>query len=740
MKINSNRISLCLVLLFFVISLVVSMDFDDVKKEIKALLTKSDPKWPADYGHYGPLFVRLAWHSAGSYRIHDGRGGSDGGRMRFDPERSWPDNTNLDKARSLLKTVKGKFGDKLSWADLFILAGNSAIEDMGGPKLDFCGGRVDDMDGSDSNLLGPSTEQEILYPCKEGDKPTDNGKCAKPLGATTVGLIYVNPEGPMGTPNPERSADQIRDTFTRMNMNDRETVALIGGGHAIGKTHGACKTGPGKAPRDNPNNPWAGTCGTGDMKGKGENTFTSGFEFPWTTNPKIWTNTYFTNLLKFVWKLRQNNVTKGGHFEWEVDEVKSGKNSPLAPKAHGDGEDKIGMLTSDIALIKDLAYKKHVEGFANNKSDFDNAFKDAWYKLTSRDMGPHSRCKGDLVPKEAKEWQYPLLRAEKDLANFKDVKEEIKLLLTTKYKGMFIRLAWRCMSTFRSTDYLGGCNGARIRLEPQKSWAINKGTSAISSKLNEIKARYGKSLSWADLIILAGNTEIEDMGGRSLPFCGGRSDATKDGGASDMLDGKITEKIEKNVWNLKEFYHLTGLTYRENAALHGAGYAIGQKTGCTVGLFCRRDDKPEPELSNIFFKRIVENEWEKAKDGEHYVAKRNPNLKMKPSDAQFYLDPELKKIAEEYAMYNSVFLDNFAFAWTKLANADRFKNGEKECNVTPERTETECKELESKMSKAQKKNVSEATQMPLKTTSDGKQITSFNLIMVLTVFLLVNLY
>jgi len=360
---------------------VQNLDFAAVKRDVKRLLEDSQEFWPADYGNYAGLFIRLSWHSAGSYRISDGRGGGDGGRMRFDPERSWDDNTNLDKARRILWPIKQKYGLGLSWADLMILAGTVAIEDRGGVTLGFCWGRTDDESGEDSILLGPSKEQEVLFPCDS----ENNGFCVAPFGAVALETIYVNPSGPGGSHDPAASAESIRDVFGRMGMNDSETVALIGGGHTLGKTHGACPLGAGPAPDEDPNDPWPGNCGTGI----GNDSFTTGFEGPWTSNPIDWDNQYFKNLISFNWTLGDS---PGGNMQWFAEDADP------APAAFGDGEQPIMMLTSDIALINDESYLAIVNEFADDLDAFNAAFAAAWYKLTTRDSGPAERCLGPDVP------------------------------------------------------------------------------------------------------------------------------------------------------------------------------------------------------------------------------------------------------------------------------------------------------------------------------------------------------
>eukprot|EP00092_Neocalanus_flemingeri_P034517 GFUD01037532.1.p1 GENE.GFUD01037532.1~~GFUD01037532.1.p1 ORF type:complete len:735 (-),score=126.35 GFUD01037532.1:88-2292(-) len=641
--------------------------FDEVKDDIKSLLTDSKEFWPADYGNYGPLLIRLAWHSAGTYRASDGRGGGNGARQRFEPERSWADNTNLDKARTLLLPIKQKYGHALSWGDLIILAGDTAIESMGGPILGFCGGRVDDVDGSDSAMLGPTTEQKTLMPCPV------NGTCKSPLGTSTVGLIYVNPEGPMGVPVPKKSSIDIRDVFGRMNMNDTETVALIGGGHSFGKTHGACPAGAGKSPKEDPENPWSGLCGSG----KGNDTFTSGFEFPWTTNPTVWDNEFFKNLLAFEWQIYKG---PGSHFQWTM----KGNHRPVAPSVDGKRKQTIGMLTTDLALIHDDSYLKIVKTFASDLGAFDHAFAHAWYKLTTRDMGPVTRCVGDNIP-PAQPWQYPLPSTPENLPNFKSVRKDIRKILNRNQKsiGAFVRLAWQCISTFRSTDYLGGCNGARIRFSPQKDWSVSKNLNKALYLLSPVKEKFGESLSWADLIVLTGNTAIEKSGGNRMKFCGGRTDA-KDGEGSTNLEPKITGDFHDSLPQFKEFIKLLGLTQNEFAVINAAGYAIGDTNSCD-GLFCKRDFKETVSaikdakyniISNIFFKILEQEKWSEYTVQDPfpkklYKANGSP-IFMFSTDLMFKDDPDLKAVAQNYIDDNDRFLDDFAAAWTKLSNSDRF--------------------------------------------------------------------
>jgi len=639
---------------------LAKLDLDAVKEDLKKLFKFSQDFWPADYGNYGPLFVRLAWHCSGSYRTSDGRGGCDGGRQRFDPERSWADNTNLDKARALLWPIKEKYGLGLSWGDLMILAGTTAVESMGGPILGFCAGRIDDTDGSASYDLGPTPQQEQDKPCPI------NGQCKTPLGSTTIGLIYLNPEGPMAQPLPHQSAAEVRDSFGRMNMNDSETVALIGGGHAFGKTHGACPAGAGPSPKEDPTNPWPGECGTG----KGKDAFTSGFEGPWTTTPTWWGNEYFRNLLAHKWEVHKG---PGGHFQWRI----SNATGDLA---------KLMRLTTDISLTQDPTgtYQQLVQDFAGDQEKFNHAWKHAWYKLTSRDMGPVTRCMGKDVP-PPQPWQHPLPPTPSKLADFAHVKMEVKRTLKSRssilppdefngepyYGALYVRLAWQCASTFRQTDYLGGCNGARIRLSPAKFWPANAALDKALLLLKPIKDQFGSGLSWADLIVLAGSVALEEAGGKQIGFCGGRTDA-EDGSGWQYLEPKVSGATNSTV-ALKDFVQGMGLSYREMAALIGGGHSLGKMHPDRSGFQGSWTEDPT-RLSNDYFRTLLTETWEKftTPGGLQQFKAKGKNLYMLNIDLLFMYDAELQSITQEYASDNELFLQDFTTAWTKIVNADRF--------------------------------------------------------------------
>jgi len=527
--------------------------------------------------------------------------------------------------------------------------------------LGFCAGRVDSEDGSETVELGPSAVQEQLYPCPI------NGTCKKPLGSTTVGLIYLNPEGPMGEPIPEGSARDIRDAFGRMAMNDSETVALIGGGHAFGKTHGACPAGAGPSPKEDPSNPWPGMCGTG----KGKDAFTSGFELKWTPDPTQWDNAYFKALQENEWEKHKG---PGGHWQWRV------KNATGLLE-------EIGMLTSDVSLKHDPEgeYQKLVELWAHDQASFDHAFSHAWYKLTTRDMGPVTRCVGKNVP-PAQPFQYPLPPPPQKLADFDRVRVEIRkvirtsspVLLADQYHGepyygaLFVRLAWRCASTFRSTDWLGGCNGARLRFSPEKEWPANAALDKTLLLLKPIKDQFGDALSWADLIVLAGSTALERAGSPKLAFCGGRSDAL-DGLGSEYLAPKVDGETS-DASRLKNAARIMGLSAREWAVLTGGGHALGRMHKERSGFDGAWTEDPT-KLTNGYFRELLLETWEELivpETGKKQYKAKGKKLHMLKSDLALRFDPEFAVIVQEYASDNALFLQDFAAAWTKLMNADRF--------------------------------------------------------------------
>lgn len=637
-----------------------------VKDDVIAMLTDSKEFWPADFGNYGPFLMRLSWHAAGSYRISDGRGGSDGGRMRFFPEESWPDNTNLDKARTLLWPIKEKYGDALSWADLFIMAGTAAIEGMGGPILGFCAGRTDDTDGSASLPLGPSAIQEELYPCP------NEGNCTSPLGPTTVGLIYVNPAGPKGVPDPMASAADIRDSFGRMGMNDTETVALIGGGHTFGKCHGACPAGAGPTPAMDPENPWPGLCGTGS----GADTSTSGFEGPWTSSPTTWDNDYFKNLLNFNW-LKIDGP--GGNVQWSID---------------GADSTALMMLTSDVALITDPEYLTIVQKFATDLPYYEKQFSHAWYKLMTRDMGPHSRCQGNMVP-EAQPFQMPLPSPSLPLPNFGDVAKDIIEVIekgndvvlpldsTGTYGPLFVRLAWQCASTYRATDYAGGCNGARIRFSPEKDWPKNALLNKALDLLQPVKDKYGAALSWADLIVLSGSIAIEDAASRNnqaitVPFTGGRTDAlATDPSTPASLEGRLGTggSAGDTVALMKDSIDIMGLlSNRQFVALMGGGHSMGQMHNDRSGFISGSWTSAPAKLDNEYFINLSGLKYMKvvSTDGQiQYKATTagGTEVYMLKTDMNLIFDGEFKSTVQDYASSEKVFYEDFVSAWTTVMNA-----------------------------------------------------------------------
>ncbi|KAJ3169359.1 hypothetical protein HK101_011488 [Irineochytrium annulatum] len=632
-------------------------DFGPIKADIKTMFTTPQDFWPPDFGNYAPFFIRLAWHCAGSFRHSDGRGGCDGARIRHNPEHSWPDNTNLDKALRLLQPLKAKYGDAITWGDLIVLTGTTAIESMGGPVLGFCAGRVDDADGSDSFVLGPTPEQEAVSHCKV------NGECTVPFGPTTVGLIYVNPEGPLGVPDPNGSIANVRQAFGNMGFNDRETVAIIGGGHAFGKTHGACTTGPGPSPIQDPTNPWPGTCGSGPLKGKGNNTFTSGFEGPWTTTPQKWTNEYFSNLLSFNWSVF---VGPGGHHQWQ----------PSNPSDANAAVPRIRMLTADLSLIYDPSYLALVKEYASNITSLEDDFKHAWYKLMTHDMGPRSRCVNADAP-PAQPFQDPLPPPPTKLADFKLVKQDIVAALTApvagvtaeaankgnSYAALVSALAYQCASTYRETDHRGGCNGARIRLAPENTWPANAGLDAALSILAPIKAKYGDSLTWADLIVLAGYASNEQSGKVSFEFKGGRSDdvageaTSKEIAPRDYYTSKIVE--------FRDNMMIMGLSAKEAVALQGR-MRSGVRQGA-LGYTGTYTATPST-LSNAYFKALTTESWQPIGPDEYQAAGKQ--LYMQGVDLALLQDAEFAPIVQQFANNNEAFLNEFRSAWQGLMTAD----------------------------------------------------------------------
>jgi catalase-peroxidase len=670
------------------------LDLKAVKNDINDLMTKSQDWWPADYGHYGPFFIRMAWHSAGTYRISDGRGGAGSGTQRFAPLNSWPDNANLDKARLLLWPVKKKYGKKLSWADLMILAGNCALESMGFKTFGFAGGREDVWEPEEDIYWGSETEWlgDKRY---SGDRELEN-----PLGAVQMGLIYVNPEGPNGRPDPIAAARDIRETFGRMAMNDEETVALIAGGHTFGKTHGAGDPGkyvgrePAAAGIEEQSMGWKNTMGSGN----GVNTITSGLEGAWTTTPTKWSNNYFENLFGFEWELTKSPA---GAQQWTP---KGGAGAGTVPDAHDPARKHAPMmLTTDLSLRFDPAYEKISRRFYENPDQFADAFAKAWFKLTHRDMGPKARYLGSEVPAEDLIWQDPV-----PTANYKSVDANDLTALKNKILNAglsvseLVSTAWASASTFRGSDKRGGANGARIRLSPQKFWSVNnpiqlsKVLSALESIQNEFNSSNtdGKKVSLADLIVLAGNAAIEKAakdGGHSIqvPFTAGRTDASQE--QTDVDSFAVLEPAADGFRNylkhglaasseelLIDKAQLLTLTAPEMTALIGGMRVLDTNfDGSKYGVFTSRPGT----LSNDFFVNLLDfgTTW-KAADPHQFVFngtdRASGDLKWTASRADliFGSNSELRAIAEVYACEDGQekFIHDFVAAWSKVMNLDRF--------------------------------------------------------------------
>lgn len=660
-----------------------------VKKDIDTLLTQSQDWWPADFGNYGPFFIRMTWHSAGTYRTLDGRGGADGGQQRFDPLNSWPDNGNLDKARRLLWPIKQKYGEALSWADLMVLAGNVALENMGFQTYGFAGGRADDWE-PDVVYWGP--EVEMLA----SDREDADGKLQRPLGATHMGLIYVNPEGPKGVPDPVGSAKNIRVAFGRMAMNDEETVALIAGGHTFGKMHGAHKPAdclgaePGAAGIEEQGLGWKNKCG----KGHSEDTITSGLEGAWTQAPTRWTTLYLSNLLNFDWKQTRSPA---GAIQWiPTDESLH----TVVPDAHVKGKfNPPVMTTADLALKFDPEYRKIAERFLANPEEYRLAFAKAWYKLTHRDMGPPRNFIGAEVPKDILIWQDPIDAKTQSTINNSDVKSlKASIMKTGLTVSELVRVAWASAASYRNSDKRGGANGARIALAPQKDWAVNNPTETakVIAALSKVQSDFNKGrrkVSLADLIVLGGAAALEkaakDAGYNiTVPFTPGRGDATQ-----EMTDVESFSLLEltadgfRNYFDAKASYRSPtemlidkadqlDLSVPEMTVLVGGMRALDANfQGAKHGVFT---SKPGT-LNNDFFVNLLDMStvWKKASDDGVYEGFDRKTGAKKWSatsvDLIFGSNSELRAIAEVYAYDTSKqkFVDDFVKAWVKVMNLDR---------------------------------------------------------------------
>jgi catalase-peroxidase len=668
------------------------LDLKALKKEIFTLMTTSQDWWPADYGHYGPFFIRMAWHSAGTYRISDGRGGAGAGTQRFAPLNSWPDNANLDKARLLLWPIKKKYGKKISWADLMILAGNCALESAGFKTFGFAGGREDVWEPQEDIYWGPEAEWlgDKRY---SGDRDLEN-----PLGAVQMGLIYVNPEGPNGKPDPVAAARDIRETFGRMAMNDEETVALIAGGHTLGKTHGAADPGkyvgrePAAASMEEQSLGWKNTYGTGH----GAHTITSGLEGAWTTTPTKWSNNYFENLFGYEWELTKSPA---GAQQWKP---KGNAGAGTVPDAHDSMKRHAPMmLTTDLALRFDPIYEKISRNFLENPDKFNDAFARAWFKLTHRDMGPIARYLGPEVPKEVLIWQDPLPASKAKALTPKDITElKTKILATRLTIGELVSTAWASASTFRGSDKRGGANGARIRLAPQKDWAVNNPAqlAKVLKTLEGIQKKFNasgkKNVSLADLIVLGGCTAIEKAAKKAkmdvkVPFMPGRVDATQEHtdvesfavlepGADAFRNYINTKHKAKAEDLLVDKAQLLTLTAPEMTVLLGGMRVLNTNfDNSKHGVFT---NKPET-LTNDFFLNLLDlgTAWKATSDAQETFEGRDRKTGAVKwtgtrADLIFGSNSELRAIAEVYGCADSQekFVKDFVAAWNKVMNLDRF--------------------------------------------------------------------
>ena len=669
-----------------------SLDLESVKDDIEDVMTTSQDWWPADYGHYGPFFIRMAWHSAGTYRASDGRGGAAGGRQRFAPINSWPDNANLDKARRLLWPVKQKYGKNLSWTDLIILAGNVAIESMGFRTFGFAGGREDAFDTDKAANWGPEDEMETN---ERFDEP---GEIQEGLGASVMGLIYVNPEGPDGQPDPMASAKNIRQTFSRMAMNDKQTAALIAGGHTFGKVHGAddpeenMGPEPEAAPIEQQGLGWEHEGATqGAM-------ITSGIEGPWTSSPTEWDMGYVDNLMEYEWEPEKG---PGGAWQWTP---KEGQDVASAPDAQGGSEPVTPMmLTTDIALKRDPDYREIMETFQENPMEFGMAFAKAWYKLTHRDMGPPERFLGPEVPEETMVWQDPIPDVDHDLIGEQEIAELKSELLDSELSTQqLVKTAWASASTYRDSDKRGGANGARIRLRPQRDWEVNEPAELATAldTLEAIKEGFNGSrsddvrVSLADLIVLGGNAAVEEAAAEAgydveVPFEPGRADASQ-----EETDVDSFEALKPTVDGFRNYIHdgvdqpaeellvddaeLLNLTLDEMTALVGGMRALGATyQGSDLGVFT---DQPGT-LSNDFFVNLLsmDTKWEQSTESEQLYEgydRDTGELEWRGSriDLIFGSNARLRAVSEVYAAEDGEeqLVEDFVDAWHKVMTLDRF--------------------------------------------------------------------
>jgi catalase-peroxidase len=668
------------------------LDLNALKKDVDAVMTTSQDWWPADYGHYGPLFIRMAWHSAGTYRIADGRGGAASGSQRFAPLNSWPDNVSLDKARRLLWPIKQKYGRKISWADLMIFAGNCALESMGFKTFGFAGGREDAWEpetdiywGSEKTWLGDERYT--------GDRVLEN-----PLGAVQMGLIYVNPEGPNGKPDPVAAARDIRETFSRMAMNDQETVALIAGGHTFGKAHGAapasnCGPEPEAASLEDQGLGWINSFGTG----AGGDAITSGLEGAWTTNPIKWDNGYFDSLFGHEWELSKSPA---GAFQWTPKEASA---KGTVPDAHDPKKRHAPMMfTTDLALRIDPIYAPISKRFHKNPAELAEAFAKAWYKLTHRDMGPVSRLLGPLVP-QPQLWQDPVPKVDHALIGAQDIAQlKGKILSSGLSVSQLVTTAWASASTFRGTDKRGGANGARIRLVPQKNWEVNQPSelAKVLQALEQVQKAFnssasgGKKVSLADVIVLGGCAAVEAAAKKAgqdvqVPFSPGRTDASQE--MTDVDSFKVLEPTADAFRNylrkgddrsavelLVDRAHLLTLTAPEMTVLVGGLRVLNANFGkSALGVFTKQPES----LTNEFFVNLLDmsTEWRKSSTGGNVyegVDRRTGAVKWTGTavDLIFGSNSQLRAIAEVYACSDSqaAFVRDFVAAWTKVMNLDRF--------------------------------------------------------------------